>query len=336
MQRDARALLSRLSTLRKEAENLASVDIRLELNRKINQVDTNDDAHSLECRTRTPKKSTRPLSRQRNHRLVNSNKKSRKKWSPKKGISFGLMDTKQKRKPVKSTSRKSPQRAWGAGPGGNVPNKPLDGEPQLILPNGIDDISLHVESEVLRRKAEYNRDPTYTISAMPEKENSSDVWWYVSGQGFQSLKTEGSVVSSSRTNDGDKSMLSSGHSVNSSRGHSLNSSHAFRVENKDNALPRSKEVIEKISPPKGLEKDIIDLEKSNTKVSAGKVCAPQFQEYHSKSQKIFLLQEFSRLWMKKGLGQLCASIQALEEEIASRSPADVAVRPKEGYAADHI
>jgi|EP00505_MAST-04D_sp_SCG-Rhode-Island_P001838 hypothetical protein len=316
MQRDARALLAKLSTLRKEAESLAAVDLRLKTKRHIVSGQSMNLQKELSPAPRTPKtRPNRPLSGCGYRSNTSSTKKTRKKWSPGTGVQFGLMETKEKNTTTtvgKAPSHKSQRRAWGSGPGGNIANKRLPDEPKLILPKGLDDISLHVESEVLRRKAEYSRDPTYALSEMSEKENSHDVWWCISGQGFQSLQKD---------DDADaRSCQSESSRKESSSGQVSQNSFLDRLEKKKQSTPTTaRDIVTKTSPPRGLERDVIDLEIANAGNDLNRVCAPQFKDYHTKAQKIFLLQEFSRLWLKKGLGQLCDSIQQIEEEIASRS-----------------
>ena len=97
MQRDARALLAKLSTLRKEAESLAAVDLRLKTKRQIVHGQSMNLQKTSSPAPRTPKtRPNRPLSGCGHRSNTSSTKKTRKRWSPKTGIQFGLMETKEK------------------------------------------------------------------------------------------------------------------------------------------------------------------------------------------------------------------------------------------------
>ena len=247
---------------------------------------------------------------------------------------------------VQATSRP----AWGAGPGGNSPQKiwmaKKDQDPKLPSSGSISEVSIYYEPEVLRAKAEYKKDKTYSVPSI--NDDGAEKWWVIKGTGvteeLQELldydKRKAALGSSDTGINNITVKAASKHATDQDiinyereqrrRQHHRNLQAA--EDRKRNSL--AKELKEEEQKAKEMAKQEARrgmplarkqnrrLKISTSKNTAGSgrphtaggktkhdsdtynkedyaVCMPDFKGYHTKSQKVFLMQECASEWMDK-------------------------------------
>ena len=276
MQRRARELLVRVKALRDQSERLASMDLRLQANRIASAGVDMSKLSEEEI----------PIAKQKKQRR-------RKKRLPK--------TEEQKGTPVQ-------RKAWGSGPGGEPVNTHKYKAKEWKPPTGVKNIKLHVESEVLRAKREYRKDPGYIQAGGVQGEES--VWWYVGGKGFfpneQNCAAE--RPSSSFVEEEDVG----------AEAEEAKKENSMELIDSDSKPSLSEESSEKV--------DTLDLENfarnnngSTLGITMNGTERPNFKLHHSKREKVFLLQEFSQQWLNLGARNISEKVKVFRDAIALRN-----------------
>ena len=208
LQSQARDLLSRLHTLRKQAESLGAMNLRLQIQRRA----TENAEHSKHFMS-MPEQDLSNIDKQQKYKYklglkksktINGSTASRRRRQGQKGKNSSvsgamqfeghfpkLSDTQKGTEMpgdenkydinIQATSRP----AWGAGPGGNSPQKiwmaKKDQDPKLPSSGSISEVSIYYEPEVLRAKAEYKKDKTYSVPSI--NDDGAEKWWVIKGTG---------------------------------------------------------------------------------------------------------------------------------------------------------
>jgi hypothetical protein len=405
LQTQARDLLSRLNTLRKQAESLGAVDLRLQIQRRVAE-DVENSAHFLSMpeqhlsNIRAQQKYKYKLGKKNAKTITGStanNLKRRKKRSAtdnENKVEFNGHFPKQLDKnnndkintdefseiiPPNATSRP----AWGSGPGGTSPQKrwlaKKDADPKLPKNNNVSDISIYYDPEVLRAKAEYKRDKTYS-AALPKATNDDGKWWLVKGTGvteeLQSLldydkrktsindTTDSTNVSSNNNtlmNDRNTTHIQDRDILNYERQERRRRHHQnileaerqkqLRLANSLKQEQQKAAAIKKQEARRGLHIKKVRKKKreanrqqpslpspdklsvdNNTNITQQNdenkiIHMPSFKDYHTKSQKVFLLQECSNEWLDAGHNKLKGYIGGLQHLIDLKEKQELSWRP---------
>ena len=206
LQTQARDLLSRLNSLRKQAESLGAVDLRLQIQRRV-QEDAENSAHFMSM----PEPDLSNINKQQKYKYKLGIKKKKAKTITgstnykKKKIGGGeeeigeqssvefdghfpkqIENNNMDKYSSKIEPPSSTRPAWGAGPGGTSPQKrwlaKKDDPPNLPKNDSVSDVSIYYDAEVLRAKAEYKKiDPNYLPAS--SKTDKEAKWWLIKGTG---------------------------------------------------------------------------------------------------------------------------------------------------------
>ena len=271
--------------------------------------------------------------------------------------------------------------AWGAGPGGNSPQKiwmaKKDRDPMLPDSGSISEVSIYYEPEVLRAKAEYKKDKTYSVPST--NDDNADKWWVIKGTGVTeelqelldydkrkaALQSSDTSITNTAVNSAfkhatdrdivnyerEQRRLQHHRNLQAAEDRKRNSLAKELKEEEEKAKELAKEEAKRGMPsarkqnrrPKtSTSKNARRLRAGRPHTAGGKkpkddshafseddytVYMPEFKEYHTKSQKVFLMQECASEWLDKGQKRLNSKIELLQKLIQEKEEKELLKRP---------